>query len=554
MYGICFHYTGNVDISKDLVHDGFIIIFTSIGSLRNPEKLESWMGRIMKNLSLKYLQQNKNIPIVNISEEQIPSTEDETQEVPLSYDVILSMIENLPNGYKNVFKLSVLDGLSHIEIAKALKIEPKSSSSQLFHARQQLKSMIANYRAEIIAVIRLLIIPLGYFFLSKHQNEATTPARVTATHPSQQPQQVAKATNTASTSENAVHSNNATGHNIVGTFTGDISQTASSKTTTKPQRKLASTTQAQEASTADTLNRMTGYISAPQFALLTVKTANINNARIAGNYRQQLPTEPVVAQARTAKSSHGDLSFSSIVEQATNNLFPQLIKSLIGTDTGGGEQRYITTWQQYFNELNAVYGHDGGGNPRNKALIDIAKGNIASGNSGTIYTKREFDKPLTLGLHFSKKLNSRWNIETGLRYTLLTTKYTTGDDSYIKTKQKVNYLGIPLGATYTFMRYKRLRLYGGAGMGLDIPFKATSKTDYVVNGNVQYTTHDSISMPKLQWSINGNIGVGFKLLPHTELYFSPGLRYYFNNHSKTETLWQHKPLQLSFPIGIRFNY
>lgn len=57
MMKICLHYVPDKQIAQDLLHDGFIVIFTSIDSLRTPEKLESWMGAIMKNISLRYLNQ-----------------------------------------------------------------------------------------------------------------------------------------------------------------------------------------------------------------------------------------------------------------------------------------------------------------------------------------------------------------------------------------------------------------------------------------------------------------------------------------------------------------
>ena len=57
MMRICLHYIPDKQIAQDLLHDGFIVIFTSIKTLRTPEKLESWMGIIMKNISLRYLNQ-----------------------------------------------------------------------------------------------------------------------------------------------------------------------------------------------------------------------------------------------------------------------------------------------------------------------------------------------------------------------------------------------------------------------------------------------------------------------------------------------------------------
>ena len=110
MMKICLHYIPEPTIAQDLLHGGFIIIFTSIRSLRNPEKLESWMKKIMKNIALRYLNQTSivtNIPLTDISEEEEPS---ETPFYPdfVSYHQMLDMVDNLPEGYRKVFKLAVL--------------------------------------------------------------------------------------------------------------------------------------------------------------------------------------------------------------------------------------------------------------------------------------------------------------------------------------------------------------------------------------------------------------------------------------------------------------
>ena len=132
MMGICLHYVSDRQIAQDLLHDGFIVIFTSIDSLRDPERLESWMGVVMKNISLRYLNQNNAANIIPLSE---MSEEDEPAESSfdadfVSYDQIMELVESLPEGYSKVFKLAVLEGLPHKEIGDLLNIAPHSSSSQ----------------------------------------------------------------------------------------------------------------------------------------------------------------------------------------------------------------------------------------------------------------------------------------------------------------------------------------------------------------------------------------------------------------------------------------
>ena len=100
MMKICLHYVPDRQTAQDLLHDGFIIIFTSIHSLRNPEKLESWMGIVMKNISLRYLNQNNRVGIISLSE---MSEEDEPVEsiVEMNFvsdDRIMELVERLPEG------------------------------------------------------------------------------------------------------------------------------------------------------------------------------------------------------------------------------------------------------------------------------------------------------------------------------------------------------------------------------------------------------------------------------------------------------------------------
>ena len=67
MLRICYRYVADKQIAQDLMHDGFIVIFTSIHSLQQPEKVESWMGQIMTNLALRYINQTRSVSIISLS-------------------------------------------------------------------------------------------------------------------------------------------------------------------------------------------------------------------------------------------------------------------------------------------------------------------------------------------------------------------------------------------------------------------------------------------------------------------------------------------------------
>ena len=175
MMKICLHYVPDKQIAQDLLHDGFIVIFTSIDSLRTPEKLESWMGAIMKNISLRYLNQNSANTSISLSD--IAEEEEPVDNPPLSdsipYDKIAEMVEKLPEGYSKVFKLAILEGLSHKEIGKLLNIAPHSSSSQLFRAKGLLKKMISDYKQILILVI-LFLFPMIHDYLDWKRRDTKT--------------------------------------------------------------------------------------------------------------------------------------------------------------------------------------------------------------------------------------------------------------------------------------------------------------------------------------------------------------------------------------------
>lgn len=150
MLGVIGYYIHNQDIAKDILHDGFIVAYTSISSLKDGTKVESWLTTIMKNLSLQYLRKEADHISIPMSDTVIPQEMVEPkEEIDLSWDELQRIINRLPDGYNKVFRLNVLEGLSHKEIANLLGISHLTSASQLHHAKILLRRMITEYRMEI---------------------------------------------------------------------------------------------------------------------------------------------------------------------------------------------------------------------------------------------------------------------------------------------------------------------------------------------------------------------------------------------------------------------
>ncbi|NDW17883.1 sigma-70 family RNA polymerase sigma factor [Dysgonomonas sp. 216] len=147
MYGICMRYCSDPEAAQDLLHDGFIKIFSVIGSFSEKGSFEGWMKRIFINMALENIRKEKG----HLATEDIENVADIADNIDsdadrISEDELLNMIQELPHGYKTVFNLYAIENLSHKEIAQMLGIAEGTSRSQYIRARQLLQEKILEYQ------------------------------------------------------------------------------------------------------------------------------------------------------------------------------------------------------------------------------------------------------------------------------------------------------------------------------------------------------------------------------------------------------------------------
>ena len=157
---ICRHYVSDETTVDDLHHDAFLLIFTKIGSIKDSSKAEAWMQRVVQNLALAYLKQTKQQTTVPLDSLQETLTLSEAPS-PEVYDEIMSHVDHLPKSYQQVFRLSVLEGMGHQEIAEVLNIEPHTSSADLFRAKVMLRRSLAVLLLGLLAIG----LPIGIWHL-----------------------------------------------------------------------------------------------------------------------------------------------------------------------------------------------------------------------------------------------------------------------------------------------------------------------------------------------------------------------------------------------------
>jgi RNA polymerase sigma factor (sigma-70 family) len=146
-FGVCLKYSSNYADAQDNLQDGFLIIFRKIDQFSGKGSFEGWAKRIMINNAL---QKFKGIRYMEVINENIPDDEVEIDDENVPIEYLMKIIQELPDQYRLVFSLYVLDGYSHKEISEILKITTGTTKSNLSRARLILKEKIEAYtRIEI---------------------------------------------------------------------------------------------------------------------------------------------------------------------------------------------------------------------------------------------------------------------------------------------------------------------------------------------------------------------------------------------------------------------
>ncbi|MCO6487728.1 MAG: sigma-70 family RNA polymerase sigma factor [Phaeodactylibacter sp.] len=142
----CLRYASNSADAEDIFQESFIAIFEQIGSLKHPERIVSWIYRIVISKVIRYYR--KRAQVVEVTEWNIHNNSPAYQEheiiQALSAEELLALVQQLPDGYRLVFNLHVMEGYSHGEIGRMLGIREATSRSQLHKAKCWLQKTIVE--------------------------------------------------------------------------------------------------------------------------------------------------------------------------------------------------------------------------------------------------------------------------------------------------------------------------------------------------------------------------------------------------------------------------
>ena len=146
LFSICLRYSPNYTEAEDSLQDSFLTIFKKVDQFKGKGSFEGWIKRITVNTVLQKYRKKRVFDIAR--EDQIADEIDvEVEDDGIPLDFLLKIIQELPDRYRLVFTLYVMDDYAHKEIAEMLGISDGTSKSNLARARMILKKKIEDYKS-----------------------------------------------------------------------------------------------------------------------------------------------------------------------------------------------------------------------------------------------------------------------------------------------------------------------------------------------------------------------------------------------------------------------
>lgn len=526
MRSICFSITKeDEDTINDLVQEAFVLTYYSLSKLKDNSKFKEWCAAITKNTALKHLEKKsklQTIPFSSIMDEELEVEGALQTDSLLHENDILELINSLPTGYGKVFRMSVIEGFSHKEIADKLGIEPHSSSSQLARAKAMLRNMIDKRALAAISII-LISIPLcKYLFWKKTVEEKKLPTA-----------NVERKNNNKIDKPELESLSSQTNRYVANTFITKKKQIR--------EISLDSTVKSNEWKNEDTIRNIAIIIEERDTTLSDTTSIFI----------PQIENYIVADTTRHKKNKWQFLATGSLGSALAQNVYKLIASNNNGLPDPDGPTpiipNEISTWEDYYKHLQQKE-HEG------MSADTLALMTIAKHNSGKIVEHEQHDKPITFGISLTKNIGKNWSLGTGIQYSLLKSNFTLGEGEYfINRVQKVHYLGIPLSTSYKWFNSKNWSAYSSVGIIFNIPMYGKNNEQYVTGTTVPYKDSWHFT-PSVQWSVGVGTGLQYNFAPNWSMYLEPSFNWYIPNGSTVHTIWTEHPFSISVPFGIRFTW
>ena len=175
--------------------------------------------------------------------------------------------------------------------------------------------------------------------------------------------------------------------------------------------------------------------------------------------------------------------------------------------------------------------------------------------SYALKTDAKHYRPVTFSVLAKWQFTETLGLESGLSWTMLSSRFTTSSaTSQIADQQTLQYIGIPLSMTFSFLDTRLFTIYATMGGMVEKCVDGRVKHSEYVSDKLLLSYVDKVSVTPLQWSVSGGAGIQANFSDNLAFFAEPGLSYHFRNESQVGTIYREHPLDFRFSFGFRVTF
>ena len=186
---------------------------------------------------------------------------------------------------------------------------------------------------------------------------------------------------------------------------------------------------------------------------------------------------------------------------------------------------------------------------------DRPSGEPVQVQSYALKTDAKHYRPVTFSVLAKWQFTETLGLESGLSWTMLSSRFTTSSaTSQIADQQTLQYIGIPLSMTFSFLDTRLFTIYATMGGMVEKCVDGRVKHSEYVSDKQLLSYVDKVSVTPLQWSVSGGAGIQANFSDNLAFFAEPGLSYHFRNESQVGTIYREHPLDFRFSFGFRVTF
>jgi len=152
VYRLAYRMTGDEALAQDFTQDAFIRAFGRLHTFRGESSLSTWLHTVTTSVVLNGLRKVKKFRTTETDLDMARGLPRQAERAePDLKDRLKRAVDGLPDGYRAVFVMHDVEGYTHEEIARALKVATGTSKAQLSRARARLRAELADFAEEVVA-------------------------------------------------------------------------------------------------------------------------------------------------------------------------------------------------------------------------------------------------------------------------------------------------------------------------------------------------------------------------------------------------------------------